>query len=206
MSILFVLEIFGVVSFAISGAIVGVEKKMDVFGVAILRLTTAVGGILRDLILGITPPSAFQDPSFAVTAIAVSLIVFIPGIRSGAARRKKTYDRLMLLMDSVGLGLFTVVSVQIAREAIPDANNFLVTFVGVLTGIGGGIMRDLFAGHVPNIFVKHFYASASLIGAWICALLWPVCSEAVSMIAGASVTILLRLLAAHYRWSLPTAR
>ena len=207
MRILFIPEIIGTVAFAVSGALVGVQKKMDIFGVCILGLTTALaGGVMRDLILNITPPAAFRDPVFALTAILVSILVFIPSVRTALEHQKKIYDALILVMDSIGLGLFTVVGVQVAAEAMTDRNLFLTTFVGVLTGVGGGMLRDIFAGNMPHIFVKHFYACASIIGAWICALLWTPAGEAAAMTAGAAVTVILRLLAAHYRWSLPRAK
>ncbi len=207
MQLFFLLEIVGTIAFAISGAIVGIQKKMDIFGVAILGLTTAVGGgILRDLILNITPPAAFVDPVFAVTAILVSILFFIPSVRATLEHRKKLYDLLILVMDSVGLGLFTVVGVRAAMNAGFDSNLFLATFVGVLTGVGGGILRDIFAGDMPYIFIKHFYACASIIGAWTCALTWRSLHEIPSMILGAALIVILRLLAAHYRWSLPKAK
>ena len=206
MQILFALEIIGTIAFAISGAVVGIQKKMDIFGVCILGLTASVGGgILRDLILNITPPAAFQNPAFAVTAILVSILIFIPAVRN-AFEHRKVYEALILIMDSIGLGLFTVVGVQVATAAMPERNLFLITFVGVLTGVGGGLLRDVFAGNTPYIFIKHFYACASIIGAWTCALLWPLTGSAAAMIAGAAVTVILRLLAARFRWSLPRAK
>ena len=206
MQILFFLEIIGTIAFAVSGAVVGIQKKMDIFGVCILGLTASVGGgILRDLILNITPPAAFQNPAFAVTAILVSILFFIPAVRN-AFEHRKVYEALILIMDSIGLGLFTVVGVQVATAAMPERNLFLITFVGVLTGVGGGILRDVFAGNTPYIFIKHFYACASIIGAWTCALLWPLTGSAAAMIAGAAVTVILRLLAARFRWSLPRAK
>lgn len=207
MQLLFALEIIGTVAFAISGAIVGIRKKMDIFGVAILGLTTATGGgILRDLILNITPPAAFRDPVFGAVAGIVSIVLFFPAVRRAFDNRGKIYDTILLLMDSVGLGLFTVVGVRIAQYAVTERNRFLVTFVGVLTGVGGGLMRDLFAGDMPYIFIKHFYACASIIGAWICVILWDAVGETLAMIAGALAVIILRLLAAHFHWSLPRAK
>ena len=206
MQILFVREIIGTIAFAVSGAVVGIQKKMDICGVCILGLTASVGGgILRDLILNITPPAAFRNPVFALTALQVSILFFVPAVRN-AFEHRKFYEALILVMDSIGLGLFTVVGVQVATAAMPERNLFLITFVGVLTGVGGGLLRDVFAGNMPYIFIKHFYACASIIGAWICALLWPLTGSAVAMIAGAAVTVILRLLAARFRWSLPRAK
>ena len=199
MTVLFILEIIGTVAFAVSGAIVAIEKEMDIFGVVILGTTTAVGGgIIRDLILGVTPPAAFRDPVYALLAIEVSLIVFFPKINR-LFRRKNNIP--LLIMDSLGLGVFTVVGV---RAGMTSDNLFLAVFVGVLTGVGGGVMRDLFAGNRPYIFIKHFYACASLIGATLTVALWTVDKD-IAMVAGATLIILLRFLAARFRWSLPRA-
>ena len=204
---IFFLEILGTVAFAVSGAIVGVQKKMDIFGVAILGLTTAVGGgVLRDLILNITPPAAFQRPVFAVVAILTSMLIFIRSVRTILEHQSRTYENMILIMDTIGLSLFTVVGVEAAQEAVSEKNLFLVTFVGVLTGVGGGVLRDVFAGVTPSIFTKHFYACASIAGAWTCALLWTDDLKLQAMFTGAVITATLRILAAHYRWSLPRAK
>lgn len=206
MHILFVLEIVGTIAFAISGAHVGIEKKMDIFGVSMLGLTTAVGGgILRDIILGNTPPAALCDPVFAVTALIVSILVFIPSVRELFGKKGRIYEIILLIMDSLGLGLFTVIGVQIAHSVSMGSNYFLITFVGVLTGVGGGLMRDVFAGNKPYIFIKHIYATASIIGAWICVLFWDIIGELPAMFTGAVFIIALRLLAAKNHWSLPKA-
>lgn len=207
MAMIFFLEILGTVAFAVSGAIVGVQKKMDIFGVAILGLTTAVGGgVLRDLILNITPPAAFQRPVFAVVAILTSMLIFLKSVRTILEHQSRTYDNMILIMDTIGLSLFTVVGVEAAQEAITERNLFLVTFVGVLTGVGGGLLRDIFAGITPSIFTKHFYACASIAGAWTCALLWTDDLKLQAMFTGAVITAALRILAAHFRWSLPRAK
>lgn len=204
---LFVLEIIGTVAFAVSGAMTAMKKNMDVFGVMILALTTAVGGgILRDLILGITPPNTFREPVYALTAIVTAALVFLPGIRGLFQRYQRIYDLTLLIMDSVGLGIFTVIGVQTAQFQSGDYSLFLLTFVGVITGVGGGVLRDVMAGNTPYIFVKHVYASASLIGALLCAGLWNVIPGIWAMNLGAGAVIVIRSLSAHYRWSLPRAR
>ncbi len=205
-TLVLILEILGTVAFAVSGAMVGVNKKMDIFGVSILGLTVSIGGgVIRDLILGNTPPATFSNPIYAVIAILTSIIVFIPGIRNLLKKTQKIYDLTLLIMDSVGLGVFTVVGVQVAKSVSYDASTFLSIFVGVLTGVGGGILRDLFADEMPAIFVKHIYACASLAGAVLCALLWNILGSAAAMLIGGTVIITLRLCAAHFRWSLPKA-
>ena len=110
----------------------------------------------------------------------------------------------MLLMDSIGLGVFTVIGVQAAFAQSSSHGIFLLIFVGVITGVGGGVLRDIMAGNMPYVFVKHIYACASLAGALLCTLLWKG-SAAWAMSLGAGLVILIRCLSAHFRWSLPKA-
>ena len=204
-NLLLLFEIMGTVAFAVSGAMVALSKKMDVFGVAVLGLVTAVGGgVIRDLILGITPPKTFQNPVYAAVAIATSLIIFIPAVRRFLSG-KEVYDKIMLLMDSAGLGIFTVVGIETAYLSNQSHSIFLLIFVGVITGVGGGIIRDILAQTTPAILVRHFYATASIIGAIICILLWNSFGQSAAVIGGASSVLILRLLAAKYHWSLPKA-
>ena len=191
--LVFVLELIGTVAFAVSGAIVGIKKQMDLFGVIVLGVCTAVGGgIVRDLILGVTPPVTFQNPIYTLTAAAVSI-----------GRHEPVFDRLLLVMDAVGLGVFTVVGVQCAYQQSEDYTLFLLIFVGLITGVGGGVLRDVFSGERPYIFVRHFYACASIVGALICALCWRALGGNAAMLFGAAVVVVLRLLAAYYHWNLP---
>lgn len=202
--LVFILELIGTVAFAISGAIVGVKKRMDLFGVIVLGVCTAVGGgVVRDLILGLTPPATFQNPVYTLTAAAVSVVTFLPRVRLRLSRHEPLYDRLLLVMDAVGLGVFTVVGVQRAYEQQQSYTLFLLVFVGLITGVGGGVLRDIFSGERPYIFVRHFYACASIIGALVCALCWELLGANVAMLFGAAVIVVLRLLAAYYHWSLP---
>ena len=204
---LFILEVIGTIAFAISGALVAIEKKMDLFGVAMLGMTTAVGGgIFRDILFGITPPSALKNPVYAIISIFVSCVVFIPSIRRLLFCNQKIYDVIMLIMDSIGLGVFTVLGAAAANSLTEDYNVFLAAFVGVITGVGGGIVRDLFAGETPKILIKHFYACASLIGAIVYIVMWKYTKNEHGMVIGAYVTMILRIFAAHYRWGLPKAK
>ena len=203
---LLILELIGTVAFAVSGAMTGLAKKMDIFGVVILGLTTAVGGgMIRDLVLGLTPPAMFTNPIYAAVAAVVSVIVFLPAVRRWLTAYGRVREILMLVMDSLGLGVFTVVGIQRAYTATDHRGLFLLVFVGVVTGVGGGLLRDVMAGQTPYIFVKHVYASASIIGAILCAALWAPLGATMAMILGASVILAIRLLAAHYHWSLPKA-
>lgn len=202
-----VIELLGTLSFAASGAMTGLRKNMDIFGICILGLTTAVGGgVIRDLILGNTPPATFQNPIYATVAILTSLVLFLPGLRRILMRNPLWFDWSLRLMDSLGLGIFTVVGIRIAYSCVEKPSLFLLVFVGVVTGVGGGLMRDIMAGDTPYIFVKHVYASASLVGAVLCGALWNVLGELPAMLIGMSVVVVIRILSAHYRWNLPKAK
>ena len=112
---LFLLELAGTVAFAVSGAVLGIEKHMDIFGVGLLGITTAVGGgILRDLVVGLTPPRAFQDPIYLLVALGVSVVLFFPFVRRIIGRSKRVFDALMLIMDAAGLGIFTITGMNTA--------------------------------------------------------------------------------------------
>lgn len=202
--LLLIFEIVGTVSFAVSGAMTAIKHRMDMFGVMILGIITSVGGgVIRDLILGITPPGTFTDPTYALIAATTSLIMFLPAVRQLLNKHQWLYDHILRIMDSVGLGIFTVVGINVACEGEYGSNVFLLLFVGVITGIGGGVLRDVLAGDTPYIFVKHFYATASLIGAACYIAVHKFFGDSLAMIIGASVIVVLRLIAAHYKWSLP---
>ncbi len=199
-----VLELMGTVAFAASGALTAMKKRMDLLGIVVLGLITAVGGgILRDIILGATPPFAFRDPLCACVAVVTSLLLFVPYLRRPIMRNQKVFDLVMLIMDSIGLGVFTVMGIWIAKELSAEYRTFLLVFVGVITGVGGGVLRDVLAGETPYIFVKHIYACASLAGAVVCALLWRIVPSYAAMLAGVLTVLTIRMLSAHYHWNLP---
>ena len=202
-----ILELIGTVAFAASGALTAMKKHMDLLGIIVLGVITAIGGgILRDLILGITPPLAFRDPTCALVAVATSILLFIPYIRRPLLHRERLFDFVMLIMDSVGLGVFTVMGIWNALLFNPDRSIFLLMLVGVLTGVGGGMLRDILAGQTPYILVKHIYASASIAGALSCALLLRFLPDYLALLIGILVVLTIRLLAAHYRWNLPSVK
>lgn len=171
-TIIFIMEMLGTVAFAASGAMVGVGRNMDIFGISVLGVVTAVGGgMIRDIVLGIIPPGVFQNPVYALVATITSCIVF------GVMYLKReilegnfriVYDRIMLIMDTIGLGIFTVVGVNTGIKQGYTDNTFLLVFLGTITGVGGGLLRDMMAGVPPYIFVRHIYACASIVGAVTC--------------------------------------
>lgn len=205
--ITFFMEMAGTVAFAASGAMVGVERNMDIFGVSVLGVVTAVGGgMIRDIVLGIIPPNVFTNPVYALVATITSCLVFLVfywkrQLLEGHMRL--TYDRVMLVMDSIGLGIFTVVGVNTGIRSGYMDNVFLLVFLGTITGVGGGLLRDMMAGVPPYIFVKHIYACASIVGAVVCVYMNRFVGNVEAMMVACFVIILIRYLAAHYRWNLP---
>ena len=206
-TVIFILEIIGTIAFASSGAMVGIRKNMDVFGVMVLGVTTAVGGgCIRDLILGIHPPKMFNNFAYVGTAIATSCVLFVILYFKKHLLEScfiETYEKTMNTFDAIGLGLFTITGIRTAIMVVETPNIFLMIFVGVITGIGGGIMRDVMTGSMPYVFVKHVYACASLIGAISYVCLYNILDDIVAMIISVVIVIAIRLLATHYRWNLP---
>jgi len=163
--ILLCMEMVGTVAFALSGAMTALRRQMDLLGVMILGLITAVGGgVLRDLLLGITPPKIFDDPLTVCVALVSSAAAFLPPLRGLLLRSTLLFERLLLWADSLGLAAFTVVGEQIAYSHLPEGSWFAVALLGTITGVGGGVVRDSLAGNVPYIFRKHIYALAALAG------------------------------------------
>lgn len=207
-TVLLVLEIIGTAAFAVSGAFVGVRRDMDVFGVIILGLTTAVGGgIIRDLILGITPPRTFLHPIYATIAISASIIVFLIARRGFTEKTTGPYGAAMLVMDSLGLGAFTVSAIGTAVEQNADYNAFLLVFVGVVTGVGGGVLRDVLSVTTPAVLKKRIYAVASLAGGGAYyGLIHAGINGMAAMLAGMLLTVAIRVLATRFQWDLPKIR
>lgn len=205
--ITYIMEIMGTIAFAASGAMVGIRKRMDIFGVCVLGFVTACGGgMVRDVILGIAPPNVFRNPDYALVAVVTSMVVFAViyvkrDVMDGSF--KVVYDKTMLIMDTIGLAIFTVVGVNIGIQQGYLDKIFLLTFVGTITGVGGGLMRDVMADQPPYIFVKHIYASASVVGSLVCVYMYRAFGAVVSMVVSSAVILLIRYLAAHYHWNLP---
>lgn len=202
--IFLIFELIGTVAFAASGALTALKSRMDMLGVCVLGCVTAVGGgVIRDVILGITPPKTFEHPVYVIVAIITSLICFLPVIRRRLEETEVLETFLLRLMDSIGLGIFTVVGIQTAQSVSDDNGVFLLIFVGVITGVGGGLLRDIMAGEKPYIFYKHFYATASIIGAAVCSILWDYVDVTVNIVFSTALIIVLRLFAARFKWKLP---
>ena len=202
-----ILEIIGTIAFSVSGAMAAIRAKLDVFGVVIVGCITACGGgILRDVLIGSFPPAIFSNFKIVMVGTFTALMVF-----TMAYRHRKRYEELTEkieyvnnVFDAIGLAAFTVMGTELAFTAGIHENIFLALTMGVLTGVGGGVIRDVLINTTPYIFKKHIYALASLSGGVIyyAARLFTVNPIVPSLVAMALV-ISLRLLAAKYRWSLP---
>lgn len=209
MTVFFLVEIIGTIAFACSGAMVAIKKQLDLLGIIVLGVTTAAGGgMLRDIIIGIHPPTLFVNPVYVLTAFVSVLVLFIfvrfMGL-SISVLESMTYERIMNLLDAIGLGAFTVVGIDTAIERGFGEYQFLMIFLGVLTGVGGGILRDIMAGQTPAVLRKHIYACASIAGAVSYVLLLKVMPANSAIVISALLVVVIRVMARHYKWNLPKA-
>lgn len=210
LSLLTVFDLIGTIAFSISGAFVGIRKEMDIFGVNVLAMTTACGGgVMRDLIIGDVPPKMFRNPVYAIIALIVANIVFLLMYRHEHMPRKLTpvYDQMLFWFDTLGLAAFTVDGVMVGVEAGFYDNAFLLIFLGFLTGVGGGALRDIMANQMPDIFKKHIYAVADIAGGILMTLVFHATgSQRAAMICGFLLVLILRNLAKHFQWNLPKVK
>lgn len=204
----FILELIGTVAFAASGAMVAIQKDLDLLGIIVLGVTTAVGGgMIRDVILGVHPPILFVKPVYVVTAIISIMVLFllVKFNRSTMALLQSSfYENALNLLDAIGLGVFTAVGVNAARGTYAEYL-FLKLFLGVITGVGGGILRDIMANETPAVLKKHVYACASIAGAVSYVLLCGLFGADTAMVLSIVLVVAIRLLARHYMWNLPHA-
>jgi uncharacterized membrane protein YeiH len=202
-----VLEILGTIAFSISGAVEAMKKQMDLLGVVVLGVVTAIGGgIIRDITIGRVPPATFQNPHFAEIAIVTAVIAFIAGAVFSKYQldgKSVFWNEVLLVSDAFGLGAFTVLGISSTQELLGSDNTALLLFVGVITGVGGGMMRDIFAGNIPYIFRKHVYATVSIIGAVSYLVLQSIGFPKLAVVTSVLLVLILRLLAAHFEWNLP---
>lgn len=209
MNVLNIIEILGTIAFAVSGAMVAIRKHVDLFGVILLGMTTAVGGgITRDVLLGHTPPRIFLAVHILAVAFVSSLVVFLIAYFSQESYQKNrvTVDKINNIFDALGLGLFTVMGMDVAAGT-GIQNMVILLFFGAVTGIGGGLLRDLMVNEIPFVLKKHIYAVASLAGG-TCYYIMERCfvPENVSVVITIIVVVSLRMLATKYRWNLPKVR
>src|SRR6056297_604348 len=209
---MFILEILGTIAFAVSGTLAGVKKEMDILGITIIAIVTATaGGAIRDITLGITPPSVFRDPIYLIV-ILITVTIFLFGLRLRkfnspfVTKPIKFLEILINISDAVGLGVFTVSGVSVAISSGYGNNIFLVLFVGTVTGVGGGVLRDVFTMRIPSIFVRHIYALASMIGALIFFILRTYIYRSLAMVISVVIIVIIRFISHRYKLSLPKVK
>ena len=208
-NLFFVMEMIGTVAFACSGGMVAIKKQLDLLGIVVLGVTTAVGGgMIRDLLIGIHPPTLFVNPVYVLAAFLAVMVLFaIAKYRRITLTMLESaeYERVTNLLDAIGLGAFTVVGIDTAIEAGFAEYRFLMIFLGVITGVGGGILRDIMAGQTPAVLKKHVYACASIAGAVCYVALLDCLDMDLAMVISAGLVVAIRVLARHYKWNLPRA-
>ncbi|SDE04120.1 hypothetical protein SPACI_045770 [Sporomusa acidovorans DSM 3132] len=190
-------EIMGIVAFAISGALTGIQKRLDVFGVLVLAVTTAIGGgVLRDVIIGNTPPLTFRDPTFFMISALATVIVFF------TYRWLDRFKNTIQIFDAIGLGAFTATSAKLATQHNLDSL-LIVTTVAVITGIGGSVMRDVFVKEIPYVFRQEVYAITTIVGAMAFYYTQPYFTGNFPLYLCFCITTGLRLCCIKYGWNFP---
>ncbi len=191
------LDLFGVAVFAITGSLAAGEKRMDLFGVVVLALATALGGgTLRDVILGAHPVFWISDPSYILVGTVTAILIFI------LARFLRPPAKALKFADALGLAVFTVIGTEKAISlGVPPS---VSAIMGVMTGVAGGIIRDMLSGEIPLVLKAEIYATASLCGAVVFVLLGKYFSSMpYPAPVSIAVVLALRLAAIHWNLSLP---
>jgi len=193
-----VLDLFGTMAFAVTGAFKAIEHKSDIVGIIILAMITGVaGGVLRDIVFGRIPPIAVVNPLYLIISTATGLAIFF------LYRALKKHWNLFLKFDAIGLGVFTIIGSTFAYNLL-GLNFLAMVFAGMLTAVGGGILRDVFVNEVPIVFVKELYASASFLGVVMFFLLLAAGIDLnIAAIPSIVAVTSLRLFAIKYNWNLP---
>ena len=195
-----ILDYLGTVAFAVTGASKAITHKADIFGIIVLATVVGVGGgVTRDVIFG-RFPTAFSDPIYISLTVGTGIVMFF----LFSYLKKKM--NIWLIFDAIGLGVFSIIGASIAYQIV--GLEFLpMIFAGMITAIGGGILRDIFVREIPIVFVKEVYAVASIIGIVIFYGLLSFDVDAqISSIIGIIAATGIRLLAMKYNWNLPKVR
>lgn len=202
-----IFDILGTVSFAISGALVAIKARLDIFGIIFIGAITATGGgMVRDVIIGKIPPAIFNKFYIFLIAAITSVTVFIVAeiYRRKFYRLSEKVEQVNNIFDAIGLGAFSVMGTEVAFTENLSDNMFLAIVLGMLTGVGGGIFRDILTDQTPYVFKKHIYAIASIIGSMLYYILRSNFSGTViASIAALLCVVIIRMLATKFRWSLP---
>ena len=205
---MFVLELIGAAAFAISGAMAAIKRKADIFGVVFLGVITALGGgVIRDVLIGQLPPKMFISYAYLLASLLVSLIVFFDAYirREKYFANKDKLSEINNIFDAVGLAVFTISGMNTAMGV--SGNVILILTLGVITGVGGGMLRDMMTNTMPKVLRKRVYAVASLIGGALYYVLHLIgVNDILSAVIGMVTIFVLRVLATAYKWNLPSVK
>lgn len=197
MSLFLIIDILGTIAFAVSGSLIAMKKKLDLFGILIIAFVTAVGGgTLRDVLIDV-PITWMRDLTFVYVIVITTVVAVV-------LRKKLNYIRRSLfLFDTIGIALYTIVGVEkgIAASFPP----LMCIALGTMSACFGGVIRDILCNEIPVIFRKEIYATACIIGglSYFILLKTPLSSDIIIVISG-SIVIAIRLLAVTFKWSLPS--
>ena len=196
-----ILDLFGTMAFAVTGAFKAIEHKADIVGIILLATITGVaGGTIRDVVMGHFPPHSVSDPYYVVITVSTGIVIFF------LYPKMQKHWNLFLKFDAIGLGVFTAIGATFAYQ-IYGMNFLAIALAGMVTAIGGGILRDMFVNEVPIVFVKELYASASFLGVLVFyAILVAGSNLEAATISSIVIVTVLRLVAMKYNWNLPKAR
>ncbi|MBR7131230.1 MAG: trimeric intracellular cation channel family protein [Lentisphaeria bacterium] len=198
--LIYIFDLAGTVIFAVTGAVSAVKLRLDLLGVVVFAVTVGVGGgILRDTIIGATPVAALQNEVYLLSCIACGLLIFF------LSQYIANHREVIMICDACGLGVFTAIGA--AKGAQYGLGPAGILLCGMLSAVGGGILRDVMARRIPAVLVSDFYATASLIGGGIYLLLvkttlsYPAIFTIVAM-----TVVVIRLLAIHFKLQLPRSK
>lgn len=194
----FAIDILGTIAFAISGVLIAMEKKLDLFGVIIIAFVTAIGGgTLRDMLIGNTPVLWMRELTYVIVILsAVILAIFF-------SRQLRRIKKTLFLFDTIGIGLFTMVGVEKGLNA--DLLPVMCIALGTITACFGGVIRDILCNEIPVIFRKEVYATACIVGALSYFLLRKLpFTEEYAYSAAILIIIIIRILVVKFKIALPT--
>ena len=202
-----IMEIIGTIAFALSGALVAISSGLDIFGVVFLACITAFGGgVVRDILLGLNPPAIFTDFKLFLIAMVVAVLTFVIAyiFRAKFNLFKRKIELVNNVFDAIGLSAFVVIGSEVSCLNGFQNNGFIVVFCGMITGVGGGIFRDVLIDTTPYIFKKHIYAMAAIMGGIIYFVLRKYAQNIqLASLLSMLLMFVIRMLATKYKWSLP---
>ncbi|MEM3143563.1 MAG: trimeric intracellular cation channel family protein [Candidatus Nitrosotenuis sp.] len=199
--LIYAFDLFGTMAFAVTGAFKAIEHKSDIVGIVILSIITGVaGGTIRDIIIGRFPPNSIIDPFYVIVCVSSGAALFF------LHPHLKKHWNVFLKFDAIGIGVFSITGATFAYNVF-GLNFLAIAFAGILTAVGGGILRDVFVNEVPIVFVKELYVTASFVGIVLFYMLLVIEAPLyAATVVGITTTTVLRLVAMKYNWNLPRAR